>query len=79
MTTIIVKEDVKRELLRYAAELQLKLGHRVDYNEAIKHLLMERGKHPALLEESTRPIPGAEDAIKELMEERRRDAPDLTG
>ncbi len=79
MTTIIVKEDVKRELLRYAAELQLKLGHSVDYNEAIKHLLMERRKHPALLEEATKPIPGAEDAIKELMEERRRDDPDLTG
>jgi len=73
MTTIMVKDDVKKDLLRYASELQLRLGHRVDYNEAIKHLLMERRKHPALLEEACKPVPGADEAVAELMAERRKD------
>ena len=76
MTTIMVKDDVKQDLLKYAAELQLKLGHRVDYNEAIRHLLMERRKHPALLDEACKPIPGAEEAIEELLAERRRGDPE---
>jgi hypothetical protein len=77
MTTIMVKEDVKKDLLRYASELQLRLGHRVDYNEAIRHLLMERRKHPAMFMEATRPMPGAEGALAELYDERRRDDPDI--
>lgn len=77
MTTIMVKDDVKKDLLRYATELQLKLGHRVDYNMAIKYLLMERKKYPAMFLEATKPIDGAEEAIAELMADRRRDDPDL--
>ena len=76
MTTIMVRDEVKKDLLKYATELQLKLGHRVDYNEAIKHLLMERRKHPALLIEACKPIPGAEEARAELLAERRRDEPE---
>jgi len=76
MTTIMVRDEVKKDLLKYASELQLKLGHRVDYNEAIKHLLIERRKHPALLIEACKPIPGAEEARAELLAERRRDEPD---
>ena len=77
MTTIMVRDEVKRDLLRYATELQLKLGQRVDYNKAIKHLLMERRKHPAMFMEATRPMPGAEEALAELYDERRRDDPDI--
>ena len=77
MTTIMVRDDVKKDLLRYATELQLKLGRRVDYNEAIKHLLMDRRKHPAILDEACKPIPGADEAIAELMAERRMDDPEL--
>ena len=62
-------------LVREIVQLEVPMS----INEAIKHLLLERGKHPAMFLEATRPIPGAEDAIKELMEERRRDDPDLTG
>ena len=77
MPSIEIKDDVKKDLLRYASELQLKLGHRVDYNEAIKFLLMERRKYPAMFMEATKPLDGAEEAIAELMAERRRDDPDL--
>jgi hypothetical protein len=77
MTTIMVKDDVKKDLLRYATELQLKLGHRVDYNEAIKHLLMEKRKYPAMFLDATKPMDGAEEALAELYAERRRDDPDI--
>jgi hypothetical protein len=73
MSTIMVKEGVKIELLKYASELQAKLGRRVDYNEAIKQLLMERRKHPALLLEACAPIEGAEEDKIQLFEERKRD------
>ncbi|MGC8932766.1 MAG: VapB-type antitoxin [Candidatus Methanodesulfokora sp.] len=73
MTTISVTEDVKEALLKIASELQLKLGRRVDLNEAIRYLLTRGKKDPNLLEEACRPIPGFELAYKELMEERRRD------
>jgi hypothetical protein len=73
MTTISVKEDVKEDLLRYASELQVKMGRRVDFNEAIRFLLMERRKRPSLLEEACAPAEGAEDSKRALTEERRLD------
>lgn len=73
MSTISIKDDVKEELLRYASELQLKLGRRVDYNEAIRHLLMQGRKNPALLREATTPMPGAAEARRVLLAERRKD------
>jgi len=73
MSTISIKEDVKEELLRYASELQIRLGRRVDYNEAIHHLLMKGKKNPTLLKEATAPMPGAQEARKLLVEERRKD------
>jgi len=73
MSTISIKEDVKEELLKFASELQIRLRRRVDYNEAIHHLLMRRRRHPALLKEACAPMSGAEDARRALVEERRRD------
>ncbi len=72
-TTISVAEDVKEALLRVASELQLKLGRRVDLNEAIRYLLTRGAKRPELLEEACRPVSGFEEAYEELMRERGRD------
>ena len=77
MVTITIDEWVKQELLRYATELQLKLGRRVDCNEVIQHLLRERRKYPALLTEACKPIPEAEEDISILLEERRCDDREL--
>jgi hypothetical protein len=71
-TTISVTEDVKEALLKVAAELQMKLGKRVDLNEAIRYLLT-RNKRPDLLEEACRPVPGFEEAYRELVRERGKD------
>jgi hypothetical protein len=74
MTTISVSTEVRDELLKYAAELQAKLGRRVDLEEAVRHLLSRRSaKDPHLLKEACKPIPGAKKAIKELLQERKRD------
>jgi len=35
MSTIAIKEETKRELLKFVSELQIKLGRRVDFDEAI--------------------------------------------
>ena len=72
MTTISIKKDVKEDLLRFASELQMRLKRRVDYNEAIRYLLMRSERRPALLEDACTPIPGAEKAKRVLVEERRR-------
>jgi len=73
MPTISVSEDVKRELLKFASELQMKLGKRVDFDEAIRFLLMYRKrKNPRLLTEACT-SGDVESALKELYEERKVD------
>jgi predicted CopG family antitoxin len=73
VSTISVTEDVKEALLKIAAELQMKLGRRVDLNDAIRYLLRTHVKRPVFLDEACRPIPGFEDAYKELRKERMGD------
>jgi hypothetical protein len=73
MTTISVSGDVKQRLLRVASELQIKLGHRVDLNEALSFLVDQREKKPQLLEEACSPMIGAKEAVEELERERKVD------
>jgi hypothetical protein len=73
MTTISVSDDVKQKLLRVASELQIKLGRRVDLNEALSFLVDKREKTPQLLEQACIPMKGAKEAINELESERKLD------
>ena len=73
MTTIAVSEEVKQKLLKVASELQIKLGRRVDLNEALSFLVDQREKNPQLLEEACTPMLGAQEAIDELERERKLD------
>jgi predicted CopG family antitoxin len=74
MTTISITEDVKKELVKFVSELQIKFGRRIDFNEAIAHLLSKRkSKNPQLLKEACKPMPKGEEAVKELLLERKRD------
>ena len=74
MSTIAIKEETKRELLKFVSELQIKLGRRVDFDEAIRFLLMyKRKKNPNLLLEACISREDVEKALKELYEERRKD------
>ncbi len=72
-TTISVTEDVKQKLRKIASELQLKLGRRVDLNEALSFLIDQREKNVQLLEEACKPIIGAKEALEELQTERKHD------
>jgi len=73
MTTISVTEDVKQKLLKVASELQIKLGHRVDLNEALRFLVDQREKNPQLLDEACKPLIGARETVEELQAERKLD------
>ena len=73
MTTISVTEDVKQKLLKVASELQIKLGRRIDLNEALRFLVDQREKNPRLLEEACSPIVGVKEAVEELEKERKLD------
>lgn len=73
MTTISVTEDVKQKLLRIASELQIRLGRRVDLNEALRFIIGQKEKKPHLLDEACKPLSGAEEALKELYAERKLD------
>ncbi len=76
MTTISVSNDVRDELLKFAAELQMKIGRKVNLNEAIRSLLAQRRARklsPEALKEACEPLPGAEQAIEELVKERKLD------
>jgi len=73
MTTISVTEDVKEKLLKVASELQIKLGRRVDLNDALRFLLDQRGRNPRLLEEACSPTTGVKEALEELETERKLD------
>jgi len=73
MTTISVTDDVKQKLLKIASELQIKLGRRVNLNEAIQYLISEKEKKPQMLDEACKPTPKVEEAIKQLYAERKLD------
>jgi len=79
VSVIRVSKSTKAELLRYASELQIRLGRRVDFDEAIAHLLREaRRKRPELLIRACLPAKEAEEALRELYEERKKDEERIT-
>ena len=65
MTTISVTEDVKEKLLKVASELQIKTGHRVDLNDALRFLVDQQEKNPRLLDEACSPTTGVKEALEE--------------
>ncbi len=73
MTTIAVDDDVRDELLKISAELQMRLGRRVNYNDVIRYLIGRKRARPELLDDYA--VEGLEsrEGIDELYEERRRD------
>ncbi len=73
MSLVRGSENTKEMLVKYAAELQWKLGGRIKLDEAIRDLLKNaRIKDPLLLAKAQ--IEGGnEDALKELYKERKMD------
>ncbi len=78
MTTIAVSNATKRKLLEVAADLQRRLGRKVDFDDAISYLISlyeENAKRYELFELFCRPVKEAsfEELYRELVEERRQD------
>ncbi len=75
-TTIQVSERTKRELVKFVSELQLKLGRRVSFDEAILTLLKGKRRSSRAKRElrSFRGIlAGKEREVRKLLEDLRRE------
>jgi hypothetical protein len=55
-TTITVSERLRSELVKLAAELQMKVGRKVDYEDVIRYLISKHGKNAKLLGEACAPV-----------------------
>ena len=74
-TTITVSERLRDELVRLAAELQMKVGRKVDYEDVIRYLIGRHRKNPKLLEHACASVAGrAESVRKELRKGRAEDS-----
>ena len=69
--TIKVSKETKRSLIRVAAKLQERTGKRVDFDEAIRHLMAISDKRPDLLERVFGSVP--EISLQDLKKERQLD------
>jgi len=73
VTTIAVDDDVRDELLKISAELQMRLGRRVNYNDVIRYLIGKKKVRPELLDEYVVEGLDSKEGLEELRIERRRD------
>ncbi len=73
MTTIAVDDDVRDELLKISAELQMRLGRRVNYNDVIRYLIGKKRIRPELLDEFVVEGLDSKEGLEELRRDRRRD------
>ena len=55
LTTITVSDSLRRQLVKLAAELQMKLGRKVDYEDVIRYLIKKNQKNPRLLQSACMP------------------------
>jgi hypothetical protein len=51
-----VSERLRSELVKLAAELQMKVGRKVDYEDVIRYLISKHGKNAKLLGEACAPV-----------------------
>lgn len=68
-TTITVSDSLRSQLVKLAAELQMKLGRKVDYEDVIRYLMSKSRKDVKLLQEACAPVGVSE---KEFRRELRR-------
>ena len=72
---IRVSRQTKEALLRIAARLQERTGRRVDFDEAIGHLVREQDRSPESFMKFVGSVKGPKsvDLLRDLAEERRSD------
>jgi hypothetical protein len=77
-TTITIDNETRDQLLRVAADLQIRLKRKINYNDAIKHLLQNipgRQLNVEKFESACKKMPRADPQamIEALMRERKHD------
>jgi hypothetical protein len=55
-TTISISEDLRKQLLKVAAELQAKTGQKVDYDEVVRYLLSRFARDEQLFKQACAPV-----------------------
>jgi len=69
--TIKVSKETKRSLIKVAAKLQESSGKKIDFDEAIRHLISVSERRPDLLDKVFGSVP--ELSSRDLREERKSD------
>jgi predicted CopG family antitoxin len=68
-TTITVSDALRVQLVRLAAELQMKVGRKVDYEDVIRYLIKRRERNAKLLRSACAPT---DVSLREVRAELRR-------
>ena len=55
-TTISISEDLRKQLLKFAAELQARTGEKVDYDEVVRYLLSRVARDEQLFKQACAPV-----------------------
>jgi hypothetical protein len=55
-TTISISEDLRKQLLKVAAELQARSGEKVDYDEVVRYLLSRVARDEQLFKQACAPV-----------------------
>jgi hypothetical protein len=64
-TTISISEDLRKQLLKVAAELQARTGEKVDYDEVVRYLLSRVARDEQLFKQACTPVDVDASRIKE--------------
>jgi hypothetical protein len=68
-TTITVSDALRAQLVRLAADLQRKIGRKVDYEDVIRYLISKNQRNDRLLWEACAPVSAS---VKEFRAELRK-------
>jgi hypothetical protein len=72
-TTITISEKTRQELLKVAAELQLKRREKVDYEAAIEYLIQKSRRNLELFRKATEPKGVTSEELRRAMREGREE------
>ena len=73
MTTITISEKTRNELLKIAAELQLKRGEKVDYEDVIEYLILKAQRNLMLFRRATEPKGVSSEELQRTLREGREE------
>jgi hypothetical protein len=72
-TTISISEDLRKQLLKVAAELQARTGENVDYDKVVRYLLSRVVRHEQLLKQACAPVDVDMSKVREELRKGRKE------